>query len=119
MKIAMIGHKVVPSTRGGIETVLTNLCPIMAEKGNGVVCYNRTADRSEKVFEKDIKNGMYKGVSLKKARTLKIKGLSAMLSSFTAAFAWNICSGKTFESPSEAAANLSERVCGHKGAFCL
>ncbi len=33
MKIAMIGHKVVPSTRGGIETVLTNLCPIMAEKG--------------------------------------------------------------------------------------
>lgn len=53
MKIAMIGHKVVPSTRGGIETVLTNLCPIMAEKGNGVVCYNRTADRSEKVFEKD------------------------------------------------------------------
>ena len=49
MKIAMIGHKVVPSTRGGIETVLTNLCPIMAEKrGTGVVCYNRTADRSEK-----------------------------------------------------------------------
>ena len=39
--------------------------------------------------------------------------------SFTAAFVWNICCGKTFEYASEAAANLSERVCGHKGAFCL
>lgn len=39
--------------------------------------------------------------------------------SFTAAFVWNICCGKAFEYASEAAANLSERVCGHKGAFCL
>ena len=116
MKIAMIGHKVVPSTRGGIETVLTNLCPIMAEKGNGVVCYNRTADRSEKVFEKDIKNGMYKGVSLKKARTLKIKGLSAMLSSFTAAFAaaFSDCDIVHFHAEGPSAAMFIPKMFGKK-----
>lgn len=87
MKIAMIGHKAIPSTRGGIETVLTNICPLMVENGNEVVCYNRTTDRPEKEFEKDMVNGEYKGVKLKKARTLKIKGISAMLASFSAAIA--------------------------------
>ena len=87
MKIAMIGHKAIPSTRGGIETVLTNICPLMVESGNEVVCYNRTTDRPEKEFEKDMVNGEYKGVKLKKARTLKIKGISAMLASFSAAIA--------------------------------
>ena len=41
MKVAMIGHKVVPSRRGGIENVLTTLCPILVEKGLDVTCYNR------------------------------------------------------------------------------
>lgn len=52
MKIAMIGHKVVPSTRGGIETVLTNLCPIMAEKGNGVVCYNEPPTAAKRCLKR-------------------------------------------------------------------
>ena len=33
MKVAMIGHKVVPSRRGGIENVLTSLCPLLADLG--------------------------------------------------------------------------------------
>ena len=33
MKVAMIGHKVVPSRRGGIENVLTTLCPMLVEMG--------------------------------------------------------------------------------------
>ena len=33
MKVAMVGHKVVPSRRGGIELVLTSLCPLLAEAG--------------------------------------------------------------------------------------
>ena len=41
MKIAMIGHKVVPSRRGGIENVLTTLCPILVEMGQEGTRYNR------------------------------------------------------------------------------
>ena len=81
----MIGHKVVPSTKGGIETALTNLCPIIAGYGHEVTCYNRSSDKSEDVFAGDINHGRYKGVVLKKAPTLKLRGISAMLASFTAA----------------------------------
>ena len=45
MKVAMIGHKVVPSRRGGIEKVLTSLCPLLVEKGAEVTCYNRSSDK--------------------------------------------------------------------------
>lgn len=86
MKIAMIGHKAVPSTRGGIETVLTNLCPLLVGDGNKVVCYNRSSDSPEPNFADEVRNGTYKGVVLKKAGTLKIRGLSAMIASFSAAF---------------------------------
>lgn len=87
MKISMIGHKAVPSSKGGIEAVLTNVCPILAEKGIEVVCYNRTSDKVEDEYANDIKNGTYKGVVLKKAGTLKIRRISALLSSFTASAA--------------------------------
>lgn len=43
MKVAMLGHKAIPSTKGGIETVLTALCPLLAERGAQVTCYNRSA----------------------------------------------------------------------------
>ena len=32
LRIAMIGHKVVPSRRGGIERVLTIMCPFNDKK---------------------------------------------------------------------------------------
>ena len=47
MKVAMIGHKVIPSRRGGIEKVLTNLCPLLVESGVQVTCYNRASDKVE------------------------------------------------------------------------
>lgn len=37
LKIAMIGHKVVPSRRGGIELVLTTMCPKMVKRGHAYV----------------------------------------------------------------------------------
>lgn len=116
MKIAMIGHKAIPSTRGGIETVLTNICPLMVESGNEVVCYNRTADRPEKEFEKDIVNGEYKGVKLKKARTLKIKGISAMLASFSAAIACSFtrCDIVHFHAEGPSAAMVIPKLFGKK-----
>lgn len=85
MKVAMIGHKVVPSRRGGIENVLTSLCPIMVENGLKVTCYNRSSDKVENEYIGTVENKKYRGVSLKTAWTVGAKGLSAMVASFTAA----------------------------------
>lgn len=85
MKVAMIGHKVVPSRRGGIENVLTTLCPILTELGAEVTCYNRSSDKVENEYIVTVKDNMYKGVRLKKAPTVNARGVSAMIASFTAA----------------------------------
>ena len=87
MKVAMIGHKVVPSRRGGIENVLTTLCPILVDKGLDVTCYNRSSDKVENEYVGTVENGMYKGVKLKNAWTLDVRGVAAMIASFTAALA--------------------------------
>jgi glycosyltransferase involved in cell wall biosynthesis len=85
MKIAMLGHKAVPSHRGGIENVLTSLCPLLVERGCQVTCYNRSSDRVEKIYEKDLKKGSYKGVLLKRAPSLPLRGISALIASYTGA----------------------------------
>lgn len=85
MKVAMIGHKVVPSRRGGIENVLTTLCPMLAEMGIDVTCYNRSSDKVENEYVGTVENNMYKGVKIKNARTVNVRGFAAMIASFTAA----------------------------------
>ena len=85
MKVAMVGHKVVPSRRGGIENVLTTMCPIMVEMGYDVTCYNRLTDKTENEYDGTVKDGMYKGVKLKNAFTIKARGVAAMIASYTAA----------------------------------
>ena len=40
MKIAMIGHKRIPSREGGVEIVVGELSKRMAALGNQVVAYN-------------------------------------------------------------------------------
>ena len=85
MKIAMIGHKVVPSRRGGIENVLTTLCPMLVEMGLDVTCYNRSSDKVENEYVGTVSNNMYKGVKIKNAWTLNVRGFAAMIASFTAA----------------------------------
>lgn len=85
MKIAMIGHKVIPSQRGGIENVLTSLCPLLAELGAEITVYNRSSDKIEDNYLHEVRNGFYKGVCLKTAPTIKLRGISAMIASYTAA----------------------------------
>lgn len=85
MKIAMIGHKVIPSQRGGIENVLTSLCPLLAELGAEITVYNRSFDKIEDNYLHEVRNGFYKGVRLKTAPTIKLRGISAMIASYTAA----------------------------------
>ena len=67
MKVAMVGHKVIPSRRGGIENVLTSLCPLLAEKGVNVTCYNRSSDKVENEYVDMVVDNKYRGVTLKKA----------------------------------------------------
>lgn len=82
LKVAMIGHKRIPSREGGIEIVVEELSTRMAKKGIEVTCYNRKGkhalDKSQKVNH--IKE--YKGVKLKNVLTIDMKGLAAMTSSF-------------------------------------
>ena len=91
MKVAMIGHKVVPSRRGGIENVLTTLCPMLVEMGHQVTCYNRSSDKVENEYVGTVKNNMYKGVKIKNAWTLNVRGFAAMIASFTAAISASFC----------------------------
>ena len=85
MKIAMLGHKRIPSREGGVEIVVGELAQRMCKLGHDVTVYNRSgAHVSGKEFGTvDVKN--YNGIKLKKVFTLNIKGLAAMSSSFCAA----------------------------------
>lgn len=85
LKIAMIGHKVVPSRRGGIERVLTIMSPLMVKKGHQVTCFNRSGDKVENEYVKTVQGKKYQGVQLKKVITINKRGLAAMTSSFSAA----------------------------------
>lgn len=85
MKVAMIGHKAIPSGKGGIEKALTSLCPRLVKMGADVTCYNRSSDKPESRYASDIKGGKFMGVKLKNAPTLKLRGIAAMLASYTAA----------------------------------
>ncbi len=84
MKIAMIGHKRIPSREGGVEVVVEELATRMVEKGHDVTCYNRGGKHvaGSEFSKKKLKE--YKGIKLKKVITIDKKGLAAMTSSFFA-----------------------------------
>lgn len=85
LKIAMLGHKRIPSREGGIEIVVEELSTRMVKEGNSVTCYNRSGHH---VSGKEFDGGSleeYRGVKLKSVFTINRKGLAAMTSSFFAA----------------------------------
>ncbi len=85
MKIAMLGHKRIPSREGGIEIVVEELSTAMALSGHSVTCYNRRGHHvSGSSFDEE-KRKEYKGVRLKNVWTLKKRGLAAVSASFFAA----------------------------------
>lgn len=84
LKIAMIGHKRIPSREGGVEIVVEELSTRMVALGHDVTCYNRKGHHvSGKEFDKT-KVHEFKGVKLKDVITIDKKGLAAMSSSFFA-----------------------------------
>lgn len=79
MKIAMLGHKRIPSREGGVEVVVEELATRMVERGHQVVAYNRkgkhVSDQNYSIS--NIKE--YKGVKIKQVATIDKKGLNALI----------------------------------------
>lgn len=85
LKIAMLGHKRIPSREGGIEIVVEELSTRMVKLGHQVTCFNRKGHHvSGSEFDGN-QLSEYKGVKLKPVWTLDKKGLAAMTASLSAA----------------------------------
>jgi len=82
MKIAMVGHKRIPSHEGGIEVVVEELASRMVALGHSVTCYNRSGQHvSGQEFTTE-RFKEYKGIRIKYVPTIDCKGLAAVTSSF-------------------------------------
>ena len=86
MKIAMFGHKRVPSREGGIEIVVEELTGRMVAQGHQVTCYNRRGHHVSGTEFDTKRQSDFHGVKLKSVWTLDKKGLAAMTASISAAF---------------------------------
>lgn len=84
LRIAMLGHKRIPSREGGIEIVVEELAVRMVKQGNCVTCYNRAGHHVSGAEYDTQQLDEYQGVQLKTAPTIEKKGLAAVTSSFFA-----------------------------------
>ena len=88
LKIAMIGHKRIPSREGGIEIVVEKMTERLLLHGYDVTVYNRKGHHvSGKEFDNTISiksNKNYKGARIVAVPTIDAKGLAAVSSSFFA-----------------------------------
>ena len=88
MKIAMIGHKRIPSREGGVEVVVEQLSKRLVKKGHQVEVYNR---KGKNVQDKNVDNNVrklknYEGAKIITIPTINKKGIDAFLYSFFASF---------------------------------
>ena len=80
MKIAMIGHKRIPSREGGIEIVVAELSRRMVALGNTVVAYNRKSEHiAGKDFDADSHSKEWEGVEIKWIPTPNSSKLNAIV----------------------------------------
>ena len=84
MKIAMIGHKRIPSREGGVEIVVEELATRLVKKGHKVEVYNRKGNNVSDNNIKTKKIKEYKGIKIKTIFTINKKGLDALIYSFFA-----------------------------------
>lgn len=73
LDIGVFGGRGIPSTYGGFETFLTELLPLLADRGHAVTCYNRSTSRTE-----------YRGVALRRAPALGDRPAGTLIHSLTA-----------------------------------
>ena len=88
LRIAMIGHKRIPSREGGIEIVVEELSVRLAKMGQRVTCYNRSGHHvSGSEYDQFVsqKESVYHGVNIKNVFTVDKRGLAAMTASLSAA----------------------------------
>ena len=71
LRIAMLGHKRIPSREGGIEIVVEELSTRMVELGHAVTCYNRKGHHVSGVEFDGEERSEYKGVRLKTVPTIE------------------------------------------------
>ena len=83
-RIAMIGHKFIPSRNGGVEVVVSNLAPHLVKMGYDVTCYNRTNEDFKKARKSGPLPKEYEGVRLIWTPTINRRGLAAMSASVIA-----------------------------------
>lgn len=84
LKIAMIGHKRIPTREGGVEIVVNELATRMVERGNRVDAYNRRGSHvSGKEFVSRI-GKEYCGIRIISIPTFESKSLNAIVYSFLA-----------------------------------
>lgn len=87
LRIAMFGHKRIPSREGGVEIVVGELCSRLATKGDYVVCYNRRGHHiSGAEFDSETLQE-YNGIHLKTIPTIDRRGMAAITSAFFASLA--------------------------------
>lgn len=86
MKIAMIGHKRIPSREGGIEIVVEELSTRLVLMGHSVTVYNRMGHHvSEKHEDKEAhKLKKYNGIKIVRVPTPANKAMNAIVYSFIA-----------------------------------
>lgn len=84
LRIAMLGHKRIPSREGGIEIVVEELATRMAKKSHSVTCYNRKGHNVAGSEFDGTKLKTYKGVILQEVFTIDKRGLAAMTASVSA-----------------------------------
>lgn len=85
LKIAMIGHKRIPSREGGIEIVVNELATRLAKRGHSVTVYNRSGHHvSGSEFDTVKITDDYQGIKLVNVFTINAKGLAALTSSISA-----------------------------------
>lgn len=86
LRIAMLGHKRIPSREGGIEVVVGELSSRMSELGHYVTCYNRKGHHiAGPEFNIEKNSNDISGVIIKEVFTIDKKGLAAITASFFAA----------------------------------
>ncbi len=77
LKIAMLGHKYVPSREGGVEIVVENLASEMVKAGNAVTLFNRKRKEYKNISE-------YNGCKLESVFTVNKKSLDAVIYAYYA-----------------------------------
>ena len=83
-RVAMIGHKFIPSRDGGVEVVVSHLAPQLVKRGFDVTCYNRTNREFMEARKKGPLPTEYQGVRLIWTPTINRRGLAAMSASVIA-----------------------------------